>query len=58
MTNLESEMLAMLERLEFIGDLETTSGDKFAFCPICQRLFNLHTDDCELGNLLAKVRAG
>jgi uncharacterized Zn finger protein (UPF0148 family) len=50
------EMLAMLEELEWSGEGELTNGDRITFCPICERCFGVHTEDCKLGNLLAKVR--
>jgi hypothetical protein len=50
------EMLAMLEELEWSGEGELTNGGRITFCPICERCFGVHTEDCKLGNLMAKVR--
>jgi hypothetical protein len=50
------EMFAMLEGLEWCGISQISDEECISFCPTCDYGYDGHSDDCALGNLLAKVR--
>jgi hypothetical protein len=55
LSTMESEMLAMLERLEWSGEADVMD-ERMTFCPVCEVGYDRHDDGCDLGNLLHRIR--